>query len=113
MEKQCTCPPLKPGGTLTAADRLGIHYDECPADPANAARLERSLIDEIQSTRDGRAALRFASENCDLRELLDLANKLIVFAQEMADITCGQDDNWMSDFRKFSDLYKQDLEKRK
>lgn len=38
---------------------------------------ERSLIEEIESTPQGRSALRFASENCDLRELLDLAHRII------------------------------------
>lgn len=30
----CTCPELVPGSRDSAADRLGIHYDKCPADSA-------------------------------------------------------------------------------
>jgi hypothetical protein len=71
-----------------------------------------TLVGMIKATPGGANAMRIASENCDLRELLDIANRLIVFAQEIADISCGDDDEWMADFHKFQDGYKKDMEKR-
>lgn len=80
-------------------------------EPVAPQTLERSLVDEIQSTPEGRAALRFASENCDLRELLDLANEMITFAHDVADISCGEDEKWMAQYRIFQAGYEKTREK--
>jgi hypothetical protein len=73
---------------------------------------EVSMVDEILSTPEGRAMMKCVQERDELRNLLDKANELITYARDIADESCGGDEEWMSGFRQFRAGYEKDVEKR-
>lgn len=73
---------------------------------------EVSMVDEILSTPQGRAAMRMADQNSDLHHLLDIANDLITYAENIADESCGGDEEWMRGFHRFKEGYAEALKQR-
>jgi len=103
-------------GYLEETTRLRAKLIELQREDKPTVEQEVSFVDVIKAAPGGANAMRIASENCDLRELLDLANTIILNSQAktvgFGPITKMDLVSWTGLVARFNDGYRNDMEKR-